>query len=89
MSIDPRNLARPDGLDLIPPGASLDAYRAVIAQPTSNPISFVELALNSLKIAIGSSFIAVLIGTSMGMSVLFPKQRAASVVNGDASEHSA
>jgi len=62
MSIDPRNLARPDGLDLIPPGASLDAYRAVIAQPTSNPISFVELALNSLKIAIGSSFIAVLIG---------------------------
>ncbi|HET9456344.1 MAG TPA: carbohydrate ABC transporter permease [Candidatus Limnocylindrales bacterium] len=62
MSIDPRNLARPDGLDLIPPGASLDAYRAVIAQPTSNPISFVDLALNSLKIAIGSSFIAVLIG---------------------------
>lgn len=62
MSIDPRNLARPEGLNLIPPGASLDAYRAVIAQPTSNPISFIDLALNSLKIAIGSSFIAVLIG---------------------------
>jgi arabinogalactan oligomer/maltooligosaccharide transport system permease protein len=62
MSIDPRNLARPSGLDLIPPGASLEAYAKVIAQPTSNPISFVELALNSLKIAIGSSVVAVLLG---------------------------
>jgi arabinogalactan oligomer/maltooligosaccharide transport system permease protein len=62
MSLDPRNLARPDGLNLIPPGASLDAYRAVIAQPTSNPISFIDLALNSLKIALGSSAIAVLLG---------------------------
>ena len=52
MSLDPRNLARPDGLNLIPPGASLDAFAKVIAQPTSNPISFIELALNSLKIAI-------------------------------------
>jgi arabinogalactan oligomer/maltooligosaccharide transport system permease protein len=64
MSLDPRNLARPDGLNLIPPGASLEAYQAVIAQPTSNPISFIELALNSLKIAISSSLIAVLIGVT-------------------------
>jgi arabinogalactan oligomer/maltooligosaccharide transport system permease protein len=62
MSLDPRNLARPDGLNLIPPGASLDAYAAVIAQPTSNPISFLDLAFNSLKIAIASSAIAVAIG---------------------------
>ncbi len=62
MSLDPRNLARPDGLNLIPPGASLDAYAKVIAQPTSNPIGFLELAVNSLKIAIGSSVIAVAIG---------------------------
>ena len=64
MSIDPRNLARPDGLNLIPPGASIEAYRAVIAQPTSNPISFVDLALNSLKIALGSATVAVLLGIS-------------------------
>ncbi len=64
MSLDPRNLARPDGLNLIPPGASLQAFEAVIAQPTSNPISFVELALNSLKIAVASSMIAVLIGVT-------------------------
>ena len=62
MSLDPRNLSRPDGLNLIPPGATLDAYFKVIAQPTSNPISFLGLALNSLKIAIGSSIIAVLLG---------------------------
>jgi len=62
MALDPRNLARPDGLNLIPPGASLEAFGKVIAQPTSNPISFIELALNSLKIAIGSSLIAVTLG---------------------------
>ena len=62
MSVDPRNLARPDGLNLIPPGASLDAYIKVIQQPTSNPISFVELAFNSLKIAVGTSAIGVALG---------------------------
>jgi arabinogalactan oligomer/maltooligosaccharide transport system permease protein len=62
MALDPRNLARPEGLDLIPPGASLDAFAKVIAQPTSNPIDFIGLALNSLKIAIGSSVIAVALG---------------------------
>ena len=62
MALDPRNLARPDGLNLIPPGASLDAFAKVIAQPTSNDISFIGLALNSFKIAILSSSIAVAIG---------------------------
>lgn len=62
MSIDPRNLARPDGLNLIPPGASIEAYAKVMAQPTSNDINFIELALNSLKIAVGSSLIAVSLG---------------------------
>jgi arabinogalactan oligomer/maltooligosaccharide transport system permease protein len=62
MSIDPRNFSRPEGLNLIPPGASLDAYAKVIAQPTSNPVSFLDLARNSLMIAIGSSVVAVGIG---------------------------
>jgi arabinogalactan oligomer/maltooligosaccharide transport system permease protein len=64
MSIDPRNFARPDALNLIPPGASFDAYAKVIAQPTNNPVSFLDLALNSLKIAASSSAIAVLIGVT-------------------------
>lgn len=64
ISLDPRNLFRPEGLTLIPPGASLDAYRKVISQPTSNPISLIELALNSLKIALGSSAVAVGLGVT-------------------------
>lgn len=62
LSLDPRNLARPDGLNLIPPGASLDAYIRVLEKPTSNPIDFLGLTLNSLKIALGSSVATVFLG---------------------------
>jgi arabinogalactan oligomer/maltooligosaccharide transport system permease protein len=64
MSIDPRNFSRPDGLNLIPPGASFDAYAKVIAQPTGNPVSFLDLARNSLIIAVTSSVIAVALGVT-------------------------
>lgn len=59
MSLDPRNISRPTSLTLIPPGASLAAFSKVMAQPTPNPVSFPQLALNSL-------FLAVMIG---GLSV--------------------
>ena len=62
LSIDPRNLFRPEGLTLIPPGASLDAYAKVLTQPTSNDISFLELMLNSFKIALGTATVAVGLG---------------------------
>jgi arabinogalactan oligomer / maltooligosaccharide transport system permease protein len=64
MSIDPRNLDRPDSLNLIPPGASLDAYRRVLERPTSNDISFLGLMLNSLKIATFASIISVGLGVT-------------------------
>ncbi|HET7828429.1 MAG TPA: ABC transporter permease subunit [Candidatus Limnocylindrales bacterium] len=64
ISVDPRGLFRPEGLNLIPPGATLAAYQKVLAQPTSNPISFIELMLNSLKIALGSSAVAVGLGVT-------------------------
>jgi len=64
LSLDPLNRSRPEGLNLIPQGATLEAYAQVIAQPTNNPISFLDLALNSLKIALGTSVISVLIGVS-------------------------
>jgi arabinogalactan oligomer/maltooligosaccharide transport system permease protein len=64
ISIDPRGLFRPDGLNLIPPGATLDSYFKVFNQPTSNPISFPGLALNSLIIAGLSSGVAVLFGVT-------------------------
>lgn len=62
LSLDPRNLSRPDGLNLIPPGASLDKYFDVISRPTSNPVSFWELAFNSLRLALGTSFFSVTLG---------------------------
>jgi arabinogalactan oligomer/maltooligosaccharide transport system permease protein len=62
MALDPRNLSRPTDLTLIPPGASLDAFVKVIAQPTLNPVSFWQLALNSLFIAVIISVASVTIG---------------------------
>lgn len=64
MSLDPRNISRPTGLDLIPPGASLESYRKVLEQPTSNPVSFPQLAFNSFKLAAGTSAFSVLVGVS-------------------------
>jgi arabinogalactan oligomer/maltooligosaccharide transport system permease protein len=64
MSLDPRNIARPTELRLIPPGASLGAYAQVLDKPTANPVTFVQLALNSLKLAGGVSIFALLVGVS-------------------------
>jgi arabinogalactan oligomer/maltooligosaccharide transport system permease protein len=60
MALDPRNLPRPDGF--IPPGASLDAFARVLAQPTSDPISFLELARNSFVLASSVALFSVVIG---------------------------
>jgi arabinogalactan oligomer/maltooligosaccharide transport system permease protein len=60
MSLDPRNISRPDSL--IPPGANLDAYARVIARPTLNPVSFIQLALNSLTLAVLISALSVGLG---------------------------
>jgi len=62
ISLDPLNRSRPEGLSLIPSNATLEAYGQVLSQPTNNPISFLELALNSLKIALSTSVISVIIG---------------------------
>lgn len=65
LSLDSRGLSRPDGLNLIPPqGISFEAYANVFAQPTSNPVSFLELARNSFFVAAATSTLAVLIGVS-------------------------
>ncbi len=61
MSLDPRDTAKPD--TLFPPGATLDAYTKVIAQPTLNPISFARLAVNSIFIAVVISAMTVVLGT--------------------------
>ena len=61
MSLDPRNISRPDSL--IPPGASLDAYARALAKPTLNDIPFARLALNSVVIAVFISVASVTIGS--------------------------
>ncbi len=62
LSLDPRDIARPDEFRLIPPGASLNAYQEVLEQPTANPVSFAELAFNSFRLAAGVAVFSVLIG---------------------------
>jgi len=62
LSLDPRNIARPTEFRLIPPGASLDAYKRVLDQPTANPVTFAELALNQFKLAGGVAILSVLLG---------------------------
>jgi arabinogalactan oligomer/maltooligosaccharide transport system permease protein len=64
LSLDPRNISRPTELNLIPPGASLKAFQAVMDKPTNNPVTFAQLAFNSLKLALGVSVFSVLIGVS-------------------------
>jgi arabinogalactan oligomer/maltooligosaccharide transport system permease protein len=64
VSVDARGLFRPDGLNLIPPEITFASYAKVINQPTSNPISFLGLMFNSLKIALFSSAIAVGLGVT-------------------------
>jgi arabinogalactan oligomer/maltooligosaccharide transport system permease protein len=61
-SVDPSALNRP--ISLIPKGATLDAYRAVLTQPTTNPVSFARLALNTILLAGGVTIFALVIGVS-------------------------
>ena len=62
LSLDPRDMLRPTELRLIPPGASAQAYVGVIKRPTNNDISFPQLALNSFKLATGTSLASVAVG---------------------------
>lgn len=62
MALDPRDVSRPTELRLIPEGASLQAFAAVLERPTSNPVSLPRLALNSVIVAAGTSIGSVLIG---------------------------
>ena len=73
VSLSPLNLIRPDGLNLIPKDATLEAYLQVIERPTGNPVSFFELAFNSMKIAGGTALASV----SLGVLAAYPLSRLA------------
>jgi len=61
MSLDPRGISRPTELTLIPPGASLQAYKDVLDHPTANPVSFFQLAANSFRLTFGVAFFSLLV----------------------------
>jgi arabinogalactan oligomer/maltooligosaccharide transport system permease protein len=62
VSLSPLNLSKPLDLQIIPDGATFDSYRQVLEKPTSNNITFVELTVNSLMVAVSTSVVSVLIG---------------------------
>lgn len=61
-SIDPSTLNRPTSL--IPEGATLDAYRAVLDKPTVNPVTFAQLAVNTVLLAGGVTVVALALAVS-------------------------
>ncbi len=78
MSLDTRDISRPTGLTLIPPGASFQAYIDVLTQPSPNPVSFPQLLGNSLLVSGGTAFLAVAIGTTAAYAFsrfIFPGRR--------------
>jgi arabinogalactan oligomer/maltooligosaccharide transport system permease protein len=62
MSLDARDIARPR--ELFPPEISLQAFERVIRQPTNNPVSFAQLAFNSLMLAGTVALFSVAVGVS-------------------------
>lgn len=74
MALDPRNIDKPLTLTLIPPGASLAAFKRVLFEPfkqlctdSSNVatcMTFGKLLGNSLLVALGTSVLSVALGSS-------------------------
>lgn len=79
LSLDPRDLSRPMGLSIIPPGATLEAYKTVLTKPSPNPVTFLQLLRNSLLTAGGTAVLAVVVGTTAAYAFSrfsFPGRRA-------------
>ena len=74
MALDPRNIDKPLELTILPPGASLDAFRRVLFEPWAllckNPslpetcMTFGKLLVNSLIVSLGVAMFAVILGAS-------------------------
>jgi arabinogalactan oligomer / maltooligosaccharide transport system permease protein len=74
LALDPRNIDKPLELTLIPPGASLQAFKKVLFEPykllcrdptdPSTCMTFGKLLGNSLLVAMGTSIFAVVLGST-------------------------
>ena len=78
LALDPRNIVRPTSLTLIPPGASLDAFRTVLTEPLPNNVTFWTAFRNSLAVSIGTSLAVTLFAVSAAYALArfrFPGRR--------------
>ena len=78
MSLDPRDFSRPQGLSIIPPGATLTAYKSVLTKPSPNPVTFPELLRNSLLVSGGTALGSVIVGITAAYAfsrLKFPGRR--------------
>lgn len=78
MSLDPRDFSRPQGLTIIPPGATLQAYAQILSHPSPNPVTFPQLLRNSVLVAGGTALAAVVVGTTAAYAfsrLVFPGRR--------------
>lgn len=74
LALDPRNIDKPLTLTLIPPGASFASFKRVLTEPftilctnasdLSTCMTFPKLLGNSLLVALGTSLVSVLLGSS-------------------------
>lgn len=74
LALDPRNIDKPLTLTIIPPGASLAAFKRVLLEPFAllckNPgdpstcMTFTKLLGNSVLVALGTSLFSVVLGSS-------------------------
>jgi arabinogalactan oligomer / maltooligosaccharide transport system permease protein len=64
MALDPRNIARPTSLNLIPAGANLDAFDPVLTEPLANNVMFSTLLKNSLIVSGGVSIAVTILAVS-------------------------
>ncbi len=60
MSLNNKNVSRPD---LVPRNIDLSAYTQVLNKPTENPVSFFQLALNSLEISAIVMILSLVLGS--------------------------
>ncbi len=78
MSLDPRDFSRPQGLSIVPPGATLNSYQTVLTEPSPNPVTFFQLLRNSLIVAGGTAFGSVIIGMTAAYAfsrLIFPGRK--------------
>jgi arabinogalactan oligomer/maltooligosaccharide transport system permease protein len=64
LALDPRNIVRPTTLNLIPRGASFDAFERVLTDPLPNGVMFWTAFRNSLVVSIGTSLSVTAFGVT-------------------------